>query len=491
MQFIIKFFPEITVKSRPVRKQMAKQLRDNLRTLLKPIDANIEIVREWDQLTVITRRSEAAVQAGVIEVLSNTPGIAYSIDVQQYELRDLDDIYQKTAALWADRLRGKTLAVRCKRSGTHDFSSLDVERYVGGLLMQHSGARGVDLRNPDELVRIDVRDNCLYIVNKRYPGIGGFPIGSQDSVVSLLSGGFDSTVASYFTIRRGMRTHFCFFNLGGRQHELGVKEVAYYLWSKYGASSRVKFVAVPFDEVVAQILKNVDDSQMGVILKRMMLRVATRVAETLGAQALVTGEAVAQVSSQTLVNLTVIDRATDMLVLRPLITMAKAEIINTAQQIGTADYAAQMPEYCGVISVKPTTRAKLPKVEYEETKFDFAVLERAFANAQYLNIDEVANPEIDAVNVETLSDVEILGAPVFDAVIVDVRHPNEVERKPLAAGNVRVEKIPFYELQTKFTELDKAKTYLLYCDKGVMSKLHAAHLVEQGYRNIKVYRPAS
>ena len=153
----------------------------------------------------------------------------------------------------------------------------------------------------------------------------------------------------------------------------------------------MKFIAVPFDEVVGEILKNVDDSQMGVVLKRMMLRAATRVAETLGAQALVTGEAVAQVSSQTLINLTVIDRATDMLVLRPLITMAKGEIIHTAQQIGTADYAAQMPEYCGVISVKPTTRAKLPRVEHAETKFDFAVLERALANAQYLNIDEVAN----------------------------------------------------------------------------------------------------
>lgn len=485
MQFLIKFFPEITIKSRPVRKQLVKQLRDNLRTLLKPIDPEIELIRDWDQLTIVTAGSDSIRRAQIVEVLSQTPGIAYFLDVHEYPLGDLDDIYAKTAALWLQRLRGKTFAVRCKRAGEHDFSSLDVERYIGGLLNQHSEARGVELRHPDETVRIDVRDDRLYIVNERHEGIGGFPIGSQDSVVSLLSGGFDSTVASYLTIRRGMRTHFCFFNLGGRQHELGVKEVAYYLWSKYSASSRVKFIAVPFDEVVAQILKNVDDSQMGVVLKRMMLRAATRVAETLGAQALVTGEAVAQVSSQTLINLTVIDRATDMLVLRPLITMAKGEIINTAQKIGTADYAAQMPEYCGVISVKPTTRAKLPRVEHAETKFDFEILERALANAQYLNIDEVANSEIEN------TDVEILSAPIFDSAIIDIRHPNEAERKPLNVGNVRVEKIPFYELQTKFADIDKNKTYLLYCDKGVMSKLHAAHLVEQGYRNVKVYRPVS
>lgn len=485
MQFLVKFFPEITIKGRLVRKELTKQLRDNLRTCLKPIDPNVKIIRDWDQLTVITAGNDTNLRAQFIEVLCNTPGIAYFLDVLEYPLIDLGDIYTKTAALWLERLRDKTFAVRCKRTGNHTFSSLDVERYIGGGLNQNSEARGVELRNPDVLVRIDVRDDKLFIVNERFEGIGGFPIGSQESVVSLLSGGFDSTVASFFTMRRGMRTHFCFFNLGGRQHELGVKEVAYYLWSKYGAASRVKFIAVPFDEVVTQILKNVDDSQMGVILKRMMLRAATQVAEKLSAQALVTGEAIAQVSSQTLINLTVIDRATDMLVLRPLITMGKNEIITTAQQIGTADFAAQMPEYCGVISVKPTTRAKLPRIEHEETKFDFAVLDRAIANAQFLNIDEVANEEIENI------DIEVVSAPIYDSVIVDIRHPNETEHKPLNAGKVRIETIPFYELQTKFAALDKEKTYLLYCDKGVMSRLHAAHLFEQGFRNMKVYRPAA
>lgn len=484
MKFIVKFFPEITIKSRIVRKQLTKLLRDNLKAVLKPVDPAIEIVRDWDKLTVITALTGAEIRAQLIEVLACTPGIAYFLDVQEFPFVDLPDAYRKTAALWLDRLRGKTFMVRCRRTGQHDFSSLDVERYIGGELNQDSGARGVDLRNPDEQVRVEIRDDRLFVVNERFEGIGGFPLGSQDSVVSLLSGGFDSTVASYFAMRRGMRTHFCFFNLGGREHELGVKEVAYYLWSKYGASSRVKFIAVPFENVVASILKDVDDSQMGVILKRMMLRVATQIAERLDAKALVTGEAVAQVSSQTLVNLTVIDRATDMLVLRPLITMAKGEIIRTAAEIGTEQYAARMPEYCGVISVKPTTRAKLPKIEFEEGKFDFAVLDEALAQARMINIDEIANEELQSV------DVEVLSVPVVDAVVVDVRHPVEAERKPLQAGNVRIEKIPFYELQTRFAAMDKEKTYLLYCDKGVMSKLHAAHLFEQGYRNIKVYRPA-
>jgi thiamine biosynthesis protein ThiI len=285
-------------------------------------------------------------------------------------------------------------------------------------------------------------------------------------------------------MRRGMRCHFLFFNLGGRDHELGVKEVSYYLWNKFGASSRVKFIAIPFEGVVAELLKNVNDSYMGVILKRMMLRAAERVAEQLEIKALITGEAVAQVSSQTLTNLSVIDRVTDMLVMRPLIASDKGDIINTARRIGTEAFAASMPEYCGVISVKPTTRAKLDKVEHEESRFDMQILEDAIASARSTNIDEVMN------DIPEAAEVEIFSIPVGGATVIDVRHPTEQELKPLQLGNSKILKIPFYELHKKFVELDKQQTYLLYCDKGVMSRLHASHLVADGHKNVKVYRPA-
>ena len=114
---------------------------------------------------------------------------------------------------------------------------------------------------------------------------------------------------------------------------------------------------------------------MGVILKRMMIRAASVMAENLGVEALVTGEAIAQVSSQTLANLSVIDEVSETLVLRPLIASDKEDIINVARKIGTEDFAANMPEYCGVISVNPKTRAKLERVKAEEARFDFSILE--------------------------------------------------------------------------------------------------------------------
>lgn len=206
-------------------------------------------------------------------------------------------------------------------------------------------------------------------------------------------------------------------------------------------------------------------------------------ADTLEVDALVTGEAVAQVSSQTLANLSVIDRATEKLVLRPLITTSKTDIIRMSREIGTEQFAATMPEYCGVISVNPTTRAKPERIAQQEANFDFAVLEKAIDDACWYNIDELATPA------EGAAEIEIMSVPVVGSVVIDVRHPGEQERKPLVMRGFDVLTIPFYELHKKFSELDKARQYFLYCDKGVMSRLHASHLVEEGYRNVGVYRP--
>lgn len=483
MHFVVKFFPEITIKSNPVRKRMSRQLKDNLRTLLKQVDDRIKVHKDWEKIDVIAPDAVAHLADRIEEVLAHTPGIANFSRVYQYPLGDLQDIYEKTRAIWGDRLAGQTFCVRAKRTGNHDFKSLDVEQYVGGGLNQHTQAKGVKLKNPDITVQLEIRHDKLNVIEAKHPGLGGFPMGTQDPVLSLVSGGFDSTVASYLTMKRGIRTHFLFFNLGGREHELGVKEVAYYLWNRYGASHRVKFVSVPFDEVVAEILERVDDSQMGVILKRMMLRAATVIANELDVDAVVTGEAIAQVSSQTLRNLSVIDSVTDTLVLRPLITSDKTDIIKTARAIGTEEFAANMPEYCGVISVKPTTRARPEKIEKEENRFDFAILDRAVRNRAMQNIDEV----MADVEGET-PDVEVLAEP-GDAVVIDIRHPTEEEVNPLELENTEVETIPFYRLNNAFGGLDKGKHYLLYCSGGVMSRLHASHLLDEGYRNVGVYRP--
>ena len=488
MQYTIKLFAEITIKSRPVRQRMVRMLRDNLRTLIKPLDPDIVMDRNWDYIG-ISSQADDATQAQIVDVLKRTPGISHFQCVHEFPLYqpdtsdvDWEGIFAHTRAVYGELLAGKTFRVSCRRLGNHNFQSADIERYIGGGLNQHCPSAGVKLKHPDINVPVEIRHDRFYVIEQDYPGLGGFPMATQDAVLSLISGGFDSTVSTFLTMKRGLLTHFCFFNLGGDAHEIAVKEIAVYLWMKYGASHRVKFISVPFADVVREIQEKVHHSQMGVILKRMMLRAASEMAQKLEIPALVTGEAVAQVSSQTLQNLSVITQATDMLVLRPLITMDKPDIIDYARKIGTEVFAKNIPEYCGVISQKPTTRAKLKRIQREETHFDFAVLQQAIADSVSTNIDQITRTQQQADNIHVFYE-----APV-GSVILDIRHPDEEQRKPLALPGAVVQTLPFYQLHKRHTELDRQTHYLLYCERGVMSRLQAEFLRGQDFPHISVFQ---
>lgn len=481
MKFIIKLFPEITIKSQSVRIRFIKILTSNIRNVLNTLGDEITVVRNWDNIVVVSKdesKSEA-----VCDALTRIPGIHHFLQVEEHPYTDLHNIFEQTFAAFKHLVENKTFCVRAKRRGKHSFTSNEVERYVGGGFNQHVESAKVKLTRPDVTINLEIEDDKLILVNARYEGIGGFPIGTQEDVLSLISGGYDSGVSSYMLMRRGSRVHYCFFNLGGSAHEIGVKQVAHYLWNRFGRSHKVHFVAVDFEPVVAEILEKVDDGQMGVVLKRMMVRAASRVAERYGVQAIVTGEALGQVSSQTLTNLRLIDNATDTLILRPLITHDKENIINIARQIGTEDFARTMPEFCGVISKSPTVKAVKAKIEAEEDKFDFSILDNVVENAKNMDIRRIAEETVQQV-----TEVEMVSEFGANDVILDIRSPEEQETSPLKIDGVDVKELPFYKLSTQFGDLDKAKTYLLYCDRGMMSRLQALYLREQGFENVKVYR---
>ncbi|WP_337024544.1 MULTISPECIES: tRNA uracil 4-sulfurtransferase ThiI [unclassified Pantoea] len=482
MKFIIKLFPEITIKSQSVRLRFIKILTGNIRNTLRTVDDEIAVVRHWDHIEV--RAKKEALRTVVIDELTRIPGIHHVLEVEDQPYTDMHDIFEQTLALNRERLEGKSFCVRVKRRGKHSFSSIEVERYVGGGLNQHIETARVQLKNPDVTVNLEIEDDRLLLITGRYEGLGGFPIGTQEDVLSLISGGFDSGVSSYMLMRRGCRVHYCFFNLGGAAHEIGVRQVAHYLWQRYGRSHRVRFVAINFEPVVGEILEKVDDGQMGVVLKRMMVRAASMVAERYGVQALVTGEALGQVSSQTLTNLRLIDNASDTLILRPLISHDKEHIIDLARHIGTEDFAKTMPEYCGVISKSPTVKAVKAKIEAEEQNFDFEILTRMVQEASNVDIREIAEKAQEEV-----VEVETVVSFTADDVVLDIRSVDEQEASPLALEGVDVKSLPFYKLSTQFGDLDQNKTWLLYCDRGVMSRLQALYLHEQGFKNVKVYRP--
>lgn len=478
MKFIVKLFPEIIMKSDSVRKRFVKVLTGNIKDILRRIDENVVVVRHWDFIEVRGFGDDKA--ALVRDGLMRISGVHHFLEVDESSYTDLHDIFEQVYAQVKNELIGKSFCVRVKRRGKHSFDSMEVMRYVGGGLNQHIETARVQLHNPDVTVRLEIDHDKLLMIKARHEGLGGYPMSTQEDVLSLISGGFDSSVSSFAFMRRGSRVHFCFFNLGGREHEIGVKQMAYHLWQRYSSSHKVRFIAVDFEPVVAQILQTIDDGQMGVVLKRMMVRAASQIAQKMGVQAIVTGEALGQVSSQTLTNLNLIDKAADTLVLRPLITHDKEQIVKISEQIGSSEIAKSMPEFCGVISKKPTVKAVEAKILEQEAKFNFAVLDHAVQTAAVSDIrtlqvrEEIAAPDIvDAVQA--------------GEIVLDIRSLDDVEDKPLVM-DAAVIAMPFYKLGSEFASLDQSKTYLLYCDQGVMSRLQAAQLIGKGFANVKVLK---
>ena len=465
-----------------VRRKYTRQLSKNLNKILREHDSLMQIKREWDVIEVDSSLLKLNEIAKFDSRLRCIPGVGRIHKVRKYPIPPMEDMFHLARDAYDKILKGKTFAVRCRRMGEHSFTSVEVERYVGERIRAECETAGVKLKSPDVTVLLEIRNDFFYVVTEKFFGLGGFPLGCQDSVISMISGGFDSSVSSYLSIKRGLLAHYCFFNLGGKEHELAVKEIALFLWLKFHTSHRVKFVSVSFEPVLEEILRQVESPYVPVILKRMMLRAGDKVARKLGINTIVTGESIGQVSSQTLANLSIIDRASTSLILRPLCFHDKQEIINTAREIGTEGFSKRVPEYCGVTSKNPTTKAKLSKVEREESRLNMALLEEAVTKANYQSI--TALPDVFG---EESTHIEVVKLPQGRSTVIDIRHPNEEQRSPLRLGKeIRIIKIPFYDLRMYSEKLEQDGRYLLYCAHGMMSRLQAVYLTNKGYRNIAI-----
>ena len=211
-----------------------------------------------------------------------------------------------------------------------------------------------------------------------------------------------------------------------------------------------------------------------------MLKASEKIADEMEIDALLTGESVAQVSSQTLRNLALIDQVTNKLILRPLSTVNKIEIMDIADEIGTRRFAETMPEYCGVISRNPHTHGSFKRLEEQAIKFDYTVLDTAVENAVSLKIHEIEDDITDIGQMETISDLSS-----GDYTVIDIRQSDDC-----IETSVETIKIPFYKLKSEFKKLPQDKEYLFYCDKGILSQLHAQYLKDaENFTNIRVYRP--
>lgn len=460
---LLKISGEVATKSPPVRRRMIRSLRQNLFMRFP----NITISGGWDHLFVESENS-------IVDDLAHIPGIAKVHEVLRFDFKNLTECFEILRPLYADQIEGKTFCVRVKRSGNHDFRSPEAERFLGMKFLQLGTAKGVKMKNPDVTVSLEIHSEELLVLIHSKMGAGGFPVGSSGRAALLLSGGFDSCVAAEMMMKKGVALDFIFFDLGGESHSNGVLEIASFLAKRFSAGYDGSFFAVDFRPVVAEILRTIPSKFRGVVLKRMMIRLAQQVGKK--SSALITGESLAQVSSQTFDNLAVIESVAKKPLFRPLFAFSKNEIIARAEAIGVAEFCRKMPEFCAVISKKPTTAAKKAEVEALENAFDFEILKT-------LSITKTPFSELSWEK----PDIETRHFLLQGEWVIDLREPEEIPENPLKIDE-KLE-IPFEEIHEKFSELDPKKSYFFFCERGVVSRSVAEELSKKGHQNVGVFVP--
>ena len=212
------------------------------------------------------------------------------------------------------------------------------------------------------VVNIEFRGGDVFLYHRETRGPGGLPLGSEGRVLALVSGGFDSPVAAWMVMKRGARADIVFFNLGGREHELQARAVSEYLACRWGYGVRMDLYVAEMRWIFPLLNMYFPKGFWTVVLKRAMYAAAEALARRLGAKAIVTGESLAQVASQTLHNLAATDEYVDIMVLRPLIGMDKQETMDLARRIGTYPISEKTEEFCAIASPKPSTAVDREKL---------------------------------------------------------------------------------------------------------------------------------
>ena len=271
----------------------------------------------------------------------------------------------------------KSFKVETKRSDkSFPMSSIEISQYVGGLLAEKFPDTAVDVHNPELTVHVEVREYAAYVHGNPLPGAGGMPVGCNGSAVTLLSGGIDSPVSSYLIARRGIHlipVHFFSFPYTSEQAKEKVLELAKLLTAYCG---RLTVEIVPFTHIQEEIRDKCPEEYFTLIMRRFMMRISEAIAELNGCKALVTGENLGQVASQTMEALRVTEECVSLPVLRPLIGLDKKDIVEYAVKIGTFETSILPYEDCCTVFTPrhPRTKPKLEDVLEVERALDVEAL---------------------------------------------------------------------------------------------------------------------
>jgi thiamine biosynthesis protein ThiI len=351
---------DIGVKSSRVQNWMERRLRENVAAMLEARSIGGSVERDWGRLFVRTSDPSAAANAvgDVFGVVSASPAVTVP--------PDLDAIAESLAATARRHYEAGTFAVDARRTGEHAFTSQEVGQVGGDAVwtaVEDEFEPAVDLDDPDVRFGVEVREERAFVFVARVEGPGGLPVGTQDPLVALISGGIDSPVAAWLAMKRGAPIVPLYLDLGdygGADHRARALETIETL-SRYAPQENWNVRVGEAGPSLDRLAERIGDTRM-LSVRRFMYLVAERVAEATGAEGIVTGEAIGQKSSQTVANLAVTDRVTRLPVHRPLLSMDKQEIIARAREIGTYETATIDAGCNRIAPSQPATRASIETV---------------------------------------------------------------------------------------------------------------------------------
>ncbi len=463
-QYLIARYGELILKSDFVRRQMSDRLARNIRDAFKKRGIRAEVVRHWANITV----SVAPENIGEAEdILSKSFGVrTYSV-VEERAYSSFEELIQLGAEYFRPRVVGKKFAVRAKKSGKLGFSPRRVEIELGSALYPHSA--GVDLTNPQQTCYLEIHPRKVLLFSDKKRGPGGLPIGSEPPVLALVSGGFDSIIASWLMLRRGVPCHFLFFELGGPPHRAPVYSLLTHLYRDWISGYRPKLYVIPGEPIIKALNSSIPSKFRNLLLKRIFYLTAQALAERFELQGAVTGEAIAQVSSQTLSNLSALQSDLTIPIFRPLLTFDKEEIIELSRKIGTFDISASVKEYCAINPKKPATRSTPEKLRALESELPPDLIAQLLEGLQTVDVSEISQEDISTLQL-------YIDYIPENSYWIDLR---ENPSPPLRPPHL---KIDLETLVENRPELDPNYTYLVYCEEGTRSLEVAYLLTELGYK---------
>ena len=380
-------YGELTTK-KDNRNFFIKTLRKNIHEKLSSFD--FDIIDDYYRMFIIPKNDDIE---EIIECLKNIFGIHEIVEAISSDDLSVDNIKKVSLDLMKES-DGKTFKVVTNRSDkSYEIKSMDMNNIIGGHILKNTNFK-VDVHNPDVVLNIEIRRDNVYIYNKSYPGLRGYPVSTLGRALLMLSGGIDSPVAGYQTIKRGVELYYLYFE--SRPHTSiearnKVIDLARKL-EKY--NSHGKLIIVNFTKIQETIYKELDTDYLITFMRRKMYQIAERIARRNKCLAIVNGESVGQVASQTLSSILAVNEVTNYPILRPLCSFDKLDIIEISKKIDTYDISILPYEDCCTVFVPrhPVINPDLKHIYEEESKYDFTdLINEAVKNAEVVDLKETIN----------------------------------------------------------------------------------------------------